>query len=52
LENIFAQFYNEEKVKGGQQRSSRENKKVSMLPMKTSINLFREDPALNTLARS
>lgn len=52
LENIFAQFYNEEKVKGGQQKSTRENKKVSMLPMKTSINLFREDPSSNQISKS
>ena len=44
LENIFAQFYNEERVQGGQDRSIRENKKVSMLPMKSSLNLLREKP--------
>jgi hypothetical protein len=44
LENIFAQFYNEERVQGGQDRSIRENKKVSMLPMKSSLNLLRDNP--------
>ena len=44
LENIFAQFYNEERVQGGQERSVRENKKVSMLPMKSSLNLLRDNP--------
>ena len=44
LENIFAQFYNEERVQGGQEGSVRENKKVSMLPMKSSLNLHRDNP--------
>jgi hypothetical protein len=36
LENIFAEFYKEER--GGQQNPGK-NKKVSMLPMKSSLNL-------------
>ena len=40
LVNIFAKFYNEEKVKGGSTQKGRIDKKVSMLPMKTCINLY------------
>lgn len=40
LVNIFAKFYNEEKGKGG--GKSRIDKKVSMLPMKTSLNLYSQ----------
>ena len=40
LVNIFAKFYNEEKVKGAVSQKGRIDKKVSMLPMKSSINLY------------
>lgn len=48
LESIFAHFFNEEKykVKQGEKLEHGERKKVSMLPMRTTLNIFR-DPKSN-----
>jgi hypothetical protein len=46
LVNIFAKFYNEEKVKGSSvAQKGRIDKKMSMLPMKSTINLYAKKPA-------
>lgn len=43
LVRIFSKFYNEEKVKGSASSlKGRIDKKVSMLPMKSSINLYAQ----------
>ena len=48
LESIFAHFFNEEKykVKQGANFQHGDRKKVSMLPMRTTLNIFR-DPKSN-----
>lgn len=48
LESIFAHFFNEEKykVKQGEKLQHGDRKKVSMLPMRTTLNIFR-DPNSN-----
>jgi hypothetical protein len=48
LESIFAHFFNEEKykVKQGERLPHGDRKKVSMLPMRTTLNIFR-DPKSN-----
>lgn len=48
LESIFAHFFNEEKykVKQGEKLQHGDRKKVSMLPMRTTLNIFR-DPDSN-----
>jgi hypothetical protein len=48
LESIFAHFFNEEKykVKQGEKLQHGDRKKVSMLPMRTTLNIFR-DPKSN-----
>ena len=44
LESIFAHFFNEEKykVKQGSALEHGDRKKVSMLPMRTTLNIFRD----------
>jgi hypothetical protein len=43
LEHIFAHFFNEEKyrAKEKEQFEHGDRKKVQMLPMKTTLNIFR-----------
>lgn len=50
LVNIFAKFYNEEKVKGTSvSQKGRIDKKVSMLPMKTTLNIFASKNKENSI---